>query len=1127
VKFCRRGSITLAVIAVVVLLVVSVVCGLAYKHAVYDEPGEHISIENIRAVIAQESPVLYADGKTRIGVFFSEEHRTYVPYKEIPRSWVLAIIAAEDQRFWDHGGVDFVGISRAMWRNIVAGKMVAGGSSLTQQTAKNLYYRPDRSLSSKWTELLNAWRLEAHFSKQDILEFYANQFHVSSNGRGLGIAARYFFDKDVAELTTLECAFLAGLVKAPSRYNPFMSSDPAKREAAREHAQNRTRYVLRRMLDEGFLTPEVHRQLAAEPLSFKKGRFQYDTNVLLDEVESRLGQAPFPQLFENLGIDNPSTSGISIVTTVDESAQRGANYALWHHLTEVGPLIEGVGIKGWSLPDSTPVRFDPSRATGVGSFHRAHAVDDSGTELQLPNGRCVLDKQAIQRAAMVLEQSKAGNTWAKGSKAQRDEVLAMLRSGASVLVSVRSETDQGLICDLEIRTELQGAVMLLEQGKIRAMVGGNDNRNFNRAISARRQLGSTWKPVLYQAAFQLGWAPTDVVDNRNNVFHFEGTWYYPRADHVGEDWTSLSWLGTRSENLGSIWLLAHLTDRLGSNQFLRLAKSVGMTKGKGEDSRAFIRRVRDDNGVISTRARFPELAFYAARYELLGAMEKDSLEKRELRSLFYGRGIEAEEERIRRQGGKSLDRKVAALGRSYRGLAQAVTVCIPQVKALRNSIRKGTVEQGIDDFDPDGELEDLPSEPLTEPDWTLFSRLMIRGNGDSVQLGCDVPGEEWRAISMDDWQALVAGSFRLPDAATTQIGGSVSLGTLTRLHGIMERRLLVWSAAQLYDEEILQYHPDYRTLVGLKYMNTLATTFGVQEELPPVLSMPLGAVDLSLEEAASLYQGMMDGQKWVFPGKSKGVAVPTPDHPTQLIAEIRDRLGAVLYRAESIPEPQADPVPGRLVGDVLRNVVRWGTGRRARDAVTVDGVVVPVAGKTGTTNGYRNAAFAGFVPRYGPDGWRWTEGYTLVTYVGYDDNRSMRRKGVRLQGSNGALPVWIGTAQGLASAGLLGAPGADAEQEWVIEDSFRAVPVAQSTGIPLVEVPAQPERTSLVEGMWEANRRFVPIGVTGPQGSTRLLGVGNQADLPDPSVEPFQWDTFADPSASPAQDAEPVIGVSP
>ncbi|MFO0003623.1 MAG: biosynthetic peptidoglycan transglycosylase, partial [bacterium] len=116
--------------------------------------------------------------------------------------------------------MSFKHIVRAAVQNARAGRVVAGGSTLTQQTAKNLFYRPDRSLRSKAQELVDALRLEAHFSKEDILEFYANQFHVSANGRGLGIAARYFFDKRVDELTLKECAFIAGMVKAPSRYNP-------------------------------------------------------------------------------------------------------------------------------------------------------------------------------------------------------------------------------------------------------------------------------------------------------------------------------------------------------------------------------------------------------------------------------------------------------------------------------------------------------------------------------------------------------------------------------------------------------------------------------------------------------------------------------------------------------------------------------------------------------------------------------------------------------------------------------------------------------------------------------------------------------------------------------------------
>ena len=281
----RRGLVT--IIAVVGLVLLALLAW-AYRVNIVTQPGTHLSRAHIRSVIAQESPVLFSDGETRIGVFFAREHRTYVPFDEIPSAWVTAIVAAEDQRFWDHVGIDPFGIARAMLANVRAGRMVAGGSTLTQQTAKNLYYRPDRSIGSKWVELLNAMRLESHFSKEEILEFYANQFHVSSNGRGLGIAARYFFDKEVSALGTLECAFLAGLVKAPARYNPFIGRTAEARAEARERARLRTRYVLDRMRDEGALTAGVHAELVAAPLPFKKGRFQYESNVILDEVEARL-----------------------------------------------------------------------------------------------------------------------------------------------------------------------------------------------------------------------------------------------------------------------------------------------------------------------------------------------------------------------------------------------------------------------------------------------------------------------------------------------------------------------------------------------------------------------------------------------------------------------------------------------------------------------------------------------------------------------------------------------------------------------------------------------------------------------------------------------------------------------
>lgn len=197
----------------VTLLLLLIAGGWTYRVEVVNYQGPEMEKDRILAVIAQESPVYYRDGRSRLGVFFDQEHRQYLRYDQLPKNWVNAIVAAEDANFFVHPGVDPKHILRASIQNIRAGKVVAGGSTLTQQTAKNLFYRPDRSLRSKWTELLNALRLEQRYSKEEILEFYANQFHVSANGRGLAIGARYFFDKPVEVLTLKECAFLAGLMK--------------------------------------------------------------------------------------------------------------------------------------------------------------------------------------------------------------------------------------------------------------------------------------------------------------------------------------------------------------------------------------------------------------------------------------------------------------------------------------------------------------------------------------------------------------------------------------------------------------------------------------------------------------------------------------------------------------------------------------------------------------------------------------------------------------------------------------------------------------------------------------------------------------------------------------------------
>jgi membrane peptidoglycan carboxypeptidase len=385
------------------------------------------------------------------------------------------------------------------------------------------------------------------------------------------------------------------------------------------------------------------------------------------------------------------------------------------------------------------------------------------------------------------------------------------------------------------------------------------------------------------------------------------------------------------------------------------------------------------------------------------------------------------------------------------------------------------------------------------------------------RLLCGQHPSEGSPVTPDAWYSWVRGEAAVPSVSDLRVDGSVSIGTLTRMHAAMKRRLLVWAGADPYDWDVLQHHPDFRTLVGLRYMDRLAQSHGVQQPLPPVLSLPLGAVDITLSEAAMLYQGMMEGEVRRFFAETSDGEIMGPDRSTMIIQEIRDRDGAILYRSKDDPTPRSVPVQGRQIGDVLRNVVRWGTGRRALNEVIANGAVVPVAGKTGTTNGYRNAAFAGFVPRLIDGVWAWAEGYTLVTYLGYDDNRPMRKGSVRLQGSNGALPVWIGTARALGAGGLLGMPDSETPPEWIESVGFGRMPVSESTGMRLDELGEEGGRSVLYEGGARARRRFEPVGI--PSAVALELGTVEHEGQAPPTLNAVdvlwtQMDSgIADPSA--------------
>ncbi len=1076
-------------------------------------PDPRFEREALLAVVAQETPVYYADGVTRLGVFFGDEHRTYVPWESIPLAWVVSIVAAEDQRFWSHPGLDWRGISRAAVHNAMAGRVVSGGSTLTQQTVKNLFYRPDRSLRAKADEALNALRLEARYPKTEILEFYANQFHVTGNGRGLGVAARHLFDKELERaeddpsqrLSLAEAAYLAGYVKGPSNYDPHRG-DAARRDAARARGLERTRYVLGRVVETpaetlaGFAPGDPDalarvqalqdeaRALLARPadddlgVAFRKGAFRFPSDAVLDEVRRRLRESPRVDLLERHGGEDLESAGLKVVTTLDVTVQRAAVYALRHHLSEIGTMVEGLGLDAWRSDGPAP-SFDPDRVPMPREVRRAvvsaRAKDSAGRtvlDLDLGGHACRVDRDGLVRVAAAVERGRTGRPWDKVGTAAVDAVAEGLPAGTVVMASVRSVGDGGAQCDLEAEVSLQGAVVVTEDGALRAMVGGRDNRDYNRA-KALRQFGSTWKMVALHTAMGLGWSTVDLLDNRRGLFPYSAGVYGPSPDHEGQDQVSLAWAGVRSENLATVWLVYHLLDRLDVHAVARLGAVHGLARQAGESDADWTRRLIR-RGIDLSSGAIEEARFLAARDEVAAGLRAGGRHPEDrvaLMSLQHGRPL-------RRAGGVPEDVGAWASAWASRTLWDEVLL---------------QRDRCADAWADAVQALSLGRLPLPSPDIAVSFRPVGDGGADGsedtdtdagssthptgLEMACgDAPegfgpwDPAWSVVRTPRPRGgLLANLFGaaqpLPPPALVEqadvVLDGLHLGTIDAVAQAVTRRRMqdetLDEAPSVLDDRVLYALQDVRVLLALEELVATAHRYGVRSELDEVLSLPLGAREITLEEATVLYDGLTSGQVRRFPGLEAGTPpkdVPPPRDPALLIREVRNVDDRVLYRARTEAERVDEGPAPAGTWTILEGVVAHGTGQRAKRAVpAAEGTWLPLAGKTGTTNDFRNAAFVGRAPHLDDDG-RLGQGLVVGVYVGFDDNRRMVHRAVRLAGSSGALPVWTEVVQGLAAAGLLGPTDAVAAPTTAWPE-LATRPVDPEGGVPLLVVPEPVEGT--------------------------------------------------------------------
>jgi membrane peptidoglycan carboxypeptidase len=892
-------------------------------------------------------------------------------------------------------------VTRAMIANFKARRVVQGGSTITQQTAKNIFKRQKRSYMAKLKELFQARLLESEYSKEEILEMYINQFFVTGFGRGLRIAAQYFFDKDAEDLDLVESAFIAGSVKGPFRYNPFTKKTEAEKEKAKQLAKSRKNYVLAAMRKMNFITQEQYLEAKKEEVPFKEGKVTYRLNVILDYIREQLESSYFRTTLQEQGLDNIATSGVKIYTSINREIQEGALRSIRKHL----PLLD-VQLSGYS---TRPAREDygdfarESLTRGKTDLPFLCRITHIKSDKQNPSiivawdkGGGIIDYEGLKPTGQAWLKWKLGS-WAPFDRRHVADFMKNFHVGDLVAVQIvenRKGNGQTRLMLSKI-PELEGGTIVLKEGMIKAMVGGFFDRYFNRAVDAKRQLGSIFKPLVYTAAFQLKWNSLDPLINRRDLFRFESTFYLPKPDHEPEsDKVSIAWAGVKSENLATVWLLYHLTDRLNMSEFRHVAELVGLTRKEDETYEDYMKRIRDKHGVVVNTGALMEAAFEEAKKEIESDLifigHEDALENVNRLHFNIETGKlnlkDPHESQINSLSYQRLRTLNFEMKRSFKRLQDLVGLYKKDeeqiwINELRETLRyfyfTENEKAGLKVIytEPSAQVNLTEVSPIT-PQWILDRSEPL--SVERIWINGLIPSE-----GVDLLQLQLQEKYK-------------SLVSLNR-----------------YDLAVLSKIRDFKTLVNLMYVTHISKKMGISTKLDPVLSFPLGANSISIIESALVYHTIMTGLLYPVSDGLKPGLVP-------VITKIADREGETLWEYSPQPKRILTTRVSGLVSEILHQVIKNGTGQRAKDTIKLSveiddeylDIPIPSFGKTGTADRFTNSSFVGFIPglQKDPTQLDTQKGYVIASYVGYDDNRPMKGKNVTIYGASGALPLWIETA---------------------------------------------------------------------------------------------------------------------
>jgi penicillin-binding protein 1A len=508
---------------------------------------------------------------------FGEHRRIPVKFKKIPGHVTDAFIAAEDDQFWNHMGVDPLALAAATYELVTTGKKTRGGSTITMQVARNFFLSSEKTYTRKLNEILLALKIESELSKEKILELYLNKIFLGHRSYGIAAASQVYYDKSMADLSVAQAAMIAGLPKAPSKYNPIKNP---------ERALSRRNHILRRMQILDYISEDEYQLALAEPVTAELHVTETvaDANYVAELIRAKL--------YEQYG-DEVYKTGMNVYTGIDGKLQNVANQSLRRALLDYNRRHGYRGpIESINMDEVIEDPFDEDLVIDqhIGGLRKGVVVSINP---QPPvEGEVVAESagEVSETSATVLISNyeqiklpfKGGIEWARPYVDVDRQGEVPLKAGDVLAVGdviwLEQRDGQWLLADLP---GVEGAIVSLDpsNGAIRAMVGGFDyfKSKFNRVTQARRQPGSNFKPFIYSAALEKGFTAASIINDAPVVFNddsLEATWRPENYSGKFYGPTRLREALVKSRNLVSIRIL----QAIGLRHATRYAERFGFRR---------------------------------------------------------------------------------------------------------------------------------------------------------------------------------------------------------------------------------------------------------------------------------------------------------------------------------------------------------------------------------------------------------------------------------------------------------------------------------------------------------------------------------------------------------------------